>query len=285
MRSKLVLGWVIVLCLWLGWDFDSCAAADAVNVTNTVYPVVEVSSVLDDIKVSVNGTPVAFPDQAPYLSNSRTMVPLRFISEALGAKVSWDESSRQVVVEGNQVIALSLDSNQATVDGMAFLLDAPPEVAGQRVLVPLRFVSEALGAEVKYLPPANLSANPPDWKIDVSIGEQKVRIYDGDTLVKDWTASTGVNNSTPTGTFLLQNRGDWFFSSKYQQGARYWVSFKDWGTYLFHSVPMDRQGTVIDEEAAKLGTPASHGCVRLAIEDAQWLYRNIPTGTPVSIRA
>ncbi|NLN87671.1 MAG: L,D-transpeptidase, partial [Syntrophomonadaceae bacterium] len=42
---------------------------------------------------------------------------------------------------------------------------------------------------------------------------------------------------------------------------------------------------VIDVEAAKLGTPASHGCVRLATEDAQWLYRNIPTGTPVSIRA
>ncbi len=285
MKSRLVWGWVMVVWLWLGGGFNSCTAADAVAAADTVNPVIEVSSVWDEIKVSVNGTPIDFPDQSPYLSNNRTMVPLRFISEALGAEVNWDETSRQVVVKGDQMIELSLDSNQATIDGMAFLLDAPPEVAGQRAMVPLRFVSEALGAEVKYLPPANLSANPPDWKIDVSVGEQKVRVYDGDTLVKDWTASTGANNSTPTGTFLLQNRGEWFFSSKYQQGAQYWVSFKDWGTYLFHSVPMDRQGTVIDEEAAKLGTPASHGCVRLATEDAQWLYRNIPTGTPVSIRA
>ena len=285
MRSRLVWGWVMVVGLWLGGGINSCIAADAAAAADTVNPVIEVSSVWDEVKVSVNGTSIDFPDQAPYLSNNRTMVPRRFISEALGAEVDWDEASRQVVVKGNQVVELSLDSNQATIDGMAFLLDAPPEVAGQRTMVPLRFVSEALGAEVKYLPPANLSANPPDWKIDVSVGEQKVRVYDGDTLVKDWTASTGANNSTPTGTFLLQNRGEWFFSSKYQQGAQYWVSFKDWGTYLFHSVPMDRQGTVIDVEAAKLGTPASHGCVRLAIEDAQWLYRNIPTGTPVSIRA
>ena len=285
MRSRLVWGWVMVGWLWLGGGIDSCTAADAGAAAATVNPVIEVSSVWDEIKVSVNGTPIDFPDQAPYLSNNRTMVPLRFISEALGAEVNWDEARRQVVVQGDKIVALSLDSNQATIDGMTFLLDAPPEVAGQRVMVPLRFVSEALGAQVQYLPPANLSAHPPDWKIDVSVGEQKVRVYDGDILVKDWTASTGVNNSTPTGTFLLQNRGDWFFSSKYGQGAQYWVSFKDWGTYLFHSVPMDRQGTVIEEEAAKLGTPASHGCVRLAIEDAQWLYRNIPTGTPVSIRA
>ncbi|HCW51160.1 MAG TPA: L,D-transpeptidase, partial [Clostridiales bacterium] len=74
-----------------------------------------------------------------------------------------------------------------------------------------------------------------------------------------------------------------FFSERYEQGARWWVSFRDWGIYLFHSVPVDRTGEVIPEEADKLGQPASHGCVRLSMEDARWFYETIPEGTPVDI--
>lgn len=121
------------------------------------------------------------------------------------------------------------------------------------------------------------------YRIDVSISEQKVRIYDNDTLIKEWTVSTGKNNSTPVGDFTIQNRGEWFFSEKYQEGAMWWVSFKDWGIYLFHSVPMDRNKNIIQEEADKLGSPASHGCIRLRVEHAKWIYDNIPEGTPVHI--
>ncbi|MGE5544296.1 MAG: L,D-transpeptidase [Bacillota bacterium] len=121
------------------------------------------------------------------------------------------------------------------------------------------------------------------YRIDVCVGEQKVRIYDNDTVVKEWTVSTGKNGSTPLGHFSIQNRGEWFFSEKYQQGAMWWVSFKDWGVYLFHSVPMDRDKNVLAEEAAKLGIPASHGCIRLETDNARWIYDNIPAGTPVFI--
>jgi len=122
------------------------------------------------------------------------------------------------------------------------------------------------------------------YRIEVSISEQKVRIYDHDTLIKEWIVSTGENDSTPRGDFVIQNRGEWFYSEKYQQGAMWWVSFKDWGIYLFHSVPMDRNRNIIQEEADKLGSPVSHGCVRLKVEDAKWIYDNIPQGTPVHIK-
>ncbi len=121
------------------------------------------------------------------------------------------------------------------------------------------------------------------YLIDVSIGEQKVRIYNNGTVIKEWIVSTGKNGSTPLGSFTIQNRGEWFFSEKYQQGAKWWVSFKDWGVYLFHSIPMDRDRNVIAEEADKLGNPSSHGCIRLEIDHAKWIYDHIPTGTPVSI--
>jgi hypothetical protein len=119
--------------------------------------------------------------------------------------------------------------------------------------------------------------------IDVSISEQKVRIYDNNILKKEWIVSTGRNDSTPLGMFFTQNRGEWFFSDKYQQGAKWWVSFKDYGVYLFHSVPMDRQMNIIVEEQSKLGTPSSHGCVRLEVDAAKWIYDNIPEGTAVYI--
>jgi lipoprotein-anchoring transpeptidase ErfK/SrfK len=119
------------------------------------------------------------------------------------------------------------------------------------------------------------------FKIDVSIGEQKVRIYKDNDVLQEFTVSTGSDNCTPLGTFTIQTKGEWFFSEKYQQGGKWWVRFK--GDYLFHSVPMDREQNIIPEEAAKLGTPCSHGCIRLEVEDTKWIYDNIPTGTPVFI--
>lgn len=123
----------------------------------------------------------------------------------------------------------------------------------------------------------------PDYRIEVDISEQKVRVFDNDTLFRTFTVSTGENDSTPLGDFTIQNRGEWFFSEKYQEGGMWWVSFKDWGIYLFHSVPMDRHKNIIQKEADKLGSAASHGCVRMRVEDAKWIYDNIPEGTPVHI--
>lgn len=120
--------------------------------------------------------------------------------------------------------------------------------------------------------------------IDVSLAEQRVRVFRGDRLVRDMPASTGLpTHPTPTGSFRIENRGEWFFSEKYRQGGWWWVSFLNHGEYLFHSVPTDRQRRILPEEAARLGRPASHGCVRLSLEDARWVYDHVPVGTRVEI--
>jgi len=124
------------------------------------------------------------------------------------------------------------------------------------------------------------------YYVHVSISEQLVRVFLDGVEIRRMVCSTGVPGTdwaTPTGRFYIQNRGEYFFSERYEQGARWWVSFRDWGIYLFHSVPVDRTGEVISEEADKLGQPASHGCVRLSMEDARWFYETIPEGTPVDI--
>lgn len=112
---------------------------------------------------------------------------------------------------------------------------------------------------------------------------QRVFVYDAkNKLVKEFVCSTGTDgNDTPKGNYTVQERGYSFFSEKYQEGAYYWVQF--YGNYLFHSVPFDKGRKIEAVEAAKLGTKASHGCVRLSIENAKWMYVNIPRGTKVVI--
>lgn len=123
------------------------------------------------------------------------------------------------------------------------------------------------------------------YYVRVSLAEQVARVYLDGLEMRSMTCSAGTaDKPTPTGRFYIQNRGDFFFSEKYQQGGKWWVSFKDWGLYLFHSVPTDRAGEIIPEEAAKLGRPASHGCIRLAEPDARWFYDTIPEGAPVDIQ-
>jgi len=134
-----------------------------------------------------------------------------------------------------------------------------------------------------------LAANEKIW-IDVSIHDQKVYIKNGNNTIYTMIASSGIDtnpdNSTPKGTFYIQpERGEWFYSAGYKEGAEYWVSWKNHGEFLFHSVPMDKDKNVIKNEAEKLGQKASHGCIRLAIPDAKWIYDNIKTGTKVVIRS
>jgi len=105
-----------------------------------------------DITVKVNGNEVAFPDQVPYINkNGRTMVPVRFVSESLGANVGWNSSTKTVTIQkGQDVFKLKLGESQAQVNGKTVTFDTKAEMKNDRVMVPLRFVSEVLGANVVW---------------------------------------------------------------------------------------------------------------------------------------
>ncbi|MGI5838489.1 MAG: immunoglobulin-like domain-containing protein [bacterium] len=101
---------------------------------------------------TVDGEPYPL-DAVPYINPAagRTLVPVRFISETFGAYVEWIEETRQVVIEeGGREIILTIDAMTVTVDGAAVEIDCAPELQSGRSYVPLRFVSEVLGAEVEY---------------------------------------------------------------------------------------------------------------------------------------
>lgn len=103
-------------------------------------------------KMIVNGQ-VRWLDAAPYIDPdaSRTMVPVRFISEGLGAQVDWLPSTCQVrITDGGTEVLLTIDSVTVLVGGQELEIDCPPVIQGNRTFVPLRFVSEVLGAQVEY---------------------------------------------------------------------------------------------------------------------------------------
>ena len=76
-------------------------------------------------------------------------VPLRSIFESLGAGVAYDNGTINATL-GDKTVQVKIGSNQAFVSGQQQFLDAPPYIVGATTMVPLRFVSEALGASVNY---------------------------------------------------------------------------------------------------------------------------------------
>lgn len=120
--------------------------------------------------------------------------------------------------------------------------------------------------------------------IKVSLSNQKVYIIDaGGVMVKTFTCSSGGSgNETPKGTYSVGGRGKSFYSSTVGEGGYYWTRF--YGDFLFHSIPFDEHYKIKPSEAADLGKAVSHGCVRLALNDAKWIYEHIPDGTKVVIQ-
>ncbi len=150
-------------------------------------------------------------------------------------------------------------------------------VAGHDTLSVL-YSSEAIKAQKPYL-----------LKVDTS--KQRVYAYSPDNsgeytvLVKTMKCSTGVNATpTPKGTFQSTTGpgARWHYFKKFQCWAQYAYYIK--GDIMFHSVLYPtKNGKVTQSSVRNLGRKASHGCVRLSVEDAKWLWNNCPRNTTVIV--
>ncbi|WP_256760552.1 copper amine oxidase N-terminal domain-containing protein [Cohnella sp. WQ 127256] len=102
------------------------------------------------IQIIIDGQ-VLPTDQPPVEISGRTLVPLRGIFEALKAKVVWNEKLQTITAtRGDTTIVLKLGSKTATVNNKTITLDVPARTIKYRTMVPVRFVSEALGDDVNW---------------------------------------------------------------------------------------------------------------------------------------
>ncbi|WP_411676185.1 L,D-transpeptidase [Caproicibacter sp.] len=177
--------------------------------------------------------------------------------------------------------AAKKESSSAPPSGAA-VSSAPDSSAPASSAPPQSQTSEEPSSSEAEKISLNEAAKP--LKINVSLKDQKVFVLDAkDRLVQEYVCSSGeAGNDTPTGTFTVTDRGESFYNPAVKEGAYYWTRF--YKTFLFHSVPFDENQKMEPQEAAKLGTPASHGCIRLETANAKWIYDNIPEGTTVVVQ-
>jgi len=128
----------------------SCGLVVALTVALAASAMPAGAQVAANITVLVDNQPIQF-DVPPQMAYGRVLVPLRGVFERLGASVVWNDQTQTVLAQrGATSVSLVIGQNQAMINGQAVPVDVPPMVVGGRTMVPLRFVSQALGATVNW---------------------------------------------------------------------------------------------------------------------------------------
>lgn len=183
-----------------------------------------VASAEEPIKVSVNGEIINF-DNPPVIKEGRTLVPLRKIFEALDVTVRWDDTTKTVFAfKENTVISIPLNSKTATIQtdentSKSVELDVPAQLIQSRTFVPVRFIAESIGAEVKW------DGDTRTVIINMT-DEKKYQRIDFEDGYYEGELSDGIMNGY--GKFVWNNgdtyEGNWLYGKKSGQGKYMWAN-------------------------------------------------------------
>lgn len=149
-------------------------------------------------------------EAAPFISDGRTMVPVRAISDAFGANTDWEDKKREVkILSGDKEILLTIDNPLVVVNGEEKKLDAAPVIVNGRTFVPLRFVSEELSYNVNYVN-ATKQVIIDNTDIVVKCGEEKISLAEFEALYRilydanHYDVETGDINEDDYSFYLTQ---------------------------------------------------------------------------------
>ena len=105
-----------------------------------------------DVSVTVDGEKVVFPDAKPFIDeNGRTLIPVRFVTEDLGATVEWNAEDREVYITKDKAnVLIRIGQERILVNGITKTMDTKAIIRYDRTYVPIRYVAEGLGATVGW---------------------------------------------------------------------------------------------------------------------------------------
>ncbi len=141
---KKVLPMLLITALIAGFIVTKPLTTNAANEVVIKMTIGSTKAFIDSKQVSL--------DQPPIIESGRTLVPFRFIGEAIGATIDWDATQKAVSYTfGDIKIVLKIGSTSAMVNNVENLLDVAPKILSTgRTVIPVRFVSETLGATVEW---------------------------------------------------------------------------------------------------------------------------------------
>ena len=168
------------------------------------------------VRVILNGGEMPL-EESPLVVKGTTLVPMRPIFEALHATVTWHGTSQTIrAVRGTETVELKLNQPTAIVNGHQVKLEQPAQIAGHSTMVPLRFVSEALGADVKWEGTSgNIAITSPGKRQteeafakaatgDTTLLAQLLATRPDDEKQNEWLQEAVVHDIPGTVEFLLQ---------------------------------------------------------------------------------
>ena len=190
------------------------------------------------------------------------------------AKNQVSDTNQNVITAGANGVSLNVDKSvQAMMDGLV-----GDKSTDNIVLVTATSDFKTL----TYDPQEGGTAGLTEGKyVEINLSKQKMYLYDGQTFVNSFAVSTGKwSTPTPTGTYAIYNKIRAAYSKPYDLYMPYWSAITADGQYGIHGLPY--KGSWI-EGANHIGTPVSHGCVRLGPGNESYVYDWAPIGTPVFI--
>ncbi|MEZ0326448.1 MAG: stalk domain-containing protein [Fimbriimonas sp.] len=125
------------------------------NCAIAAFAACAVAASAQNIHVEVNGQPVRFNNAEPRYIDGRVLVPLRGVFENMGANVQWHPETRSVTAQKNDTdVSLRIGEKWASIDGKTVAMDVPAMIINGSTMVPIRFISESLGAQVSWNDPS-----------------------------------------------------------------------------------------------------------------------------------
>ena len=151
MKKLLIISLAVILIMtavipvWAAADDASVSS----SVSNEPAARVDIAFKVGDDTLKINGKDTKV--EKPFVLNGVTLVPIRVITEAFGAEITWNASERSIVINYADVqIKLVIDSKDAAINGKSVTLSGAPAIVNGTTMVPLRFITENFGADVSY---------------------------------------------------------------------------------------------------------------------------------------
>lgn len=131
----------------------------------------------NNVSVEVNGEKVTFKD--PILNkNGHLFLPMRNFFELIGTSVNWNQKTKTASAERNEKrVDVTVNSKSANVNGKKVAIDVPPFLYKDKTYVPIRFLSENLGGNVKW--------NQQAQKVEISINEEQTTVPETPTVIEN----------------------------------------------------------------------------------------------------